>query len=142
MRLRLTSLTLILAACQAADPPEIGSRDHSIIGGTRDSGDPAVVYIELSGAGGQGACTGTLISPHVIITAAHCEDQFNTWYVYWGTDPSAQSSASVIQHIHHPNWNGEPGGGYDFALLRIDRNPPSGVEPVPINRTYLDDSSS
>jgi secreted trypsin-like serine protease len=39
------------------------------VGGTADTADPAVVGIAVNGRAG---CTGTLIAPQTVITAAHC----------------------------------------------------------------------
>jgi hypothetical protein len=39
-----------------------------IVGGQTDTGDPAVVLVDL----GEGICTGTVIATKVVLTAAHC----------------------------------------------------------------------
>lgn len=62
---RVTGMLLIAVLCLVsradADP-------NPIVGGTTDVGNPAVVLLELNGS----ICTGTVISPKVVLTAAHC----------------------------------------------------------------------
>ncbi len=71
--LRLVSLLAILAAgtaasgCQAAG---VTATEENIVGGSPDSGDPAV-YLLYNIAMGY-SCTAELISPHVVLTARHC----------------------------------------------------------------------
>lgn len=64
-------VALAVAACQLDDagPPELGTQAAPIINGTRATlGQfPTVVAIRNSGL-----CTGTLIAPDVVLTAAHC----------------------------------------------------------------------
>lgn len=61
--------TVVVTACAGRDV-EPGQQRAAIVGGTGDTGDPAVVA--LTDAAGRVICTGTMISPHVAITAAHC----------------------------------------------------------------------
>src|SRR5262245_12920553 len=56
---------------------------RAIIGGSEDHRDPAVVFLLLEGAG----CTGTLISPRVVLTARHCFGNASQARVFFGTDP-------------------------------------------------------
>jgi hypothetical protein len=58
---------LVLASL-AACAPATGTAARAIIGGSIDSGDPAVAYVVIAG----GACSGALVAPHVVLTAAHC----------------------------------------------------------------------
>lgn len=60
-------LGLALAACSAA--PAVEGEPAAIVGGTVDSGDPAVYLLQI---GFVGTCTAELISPHVVLTARHC----------------------------------------------------------------------
>jgi len=61
---------------QALDPSiePVGQERGEIIGGTNDTGDEAVVavYAIAPGADKGALCSGTVISPTVVLTAAHC----------------------------------------------------------------------
>lgn len=68
--------TLALAAAGCA-LPDVGSRADEVIGGTRtpDGMFPGVGALLYDlGNGPETGCTGTLIAPTVVLTAAHCVD--------------------------------------------------------------------
>jgi secreted trypsin-like serine protease len=56
------------------DNPTVSTDDQAIIGGTTDTGDPCVVgvFAHAAGATSGSICTGTIIGPHTVLTAAHC----------------------------------------------------------------------
>src|SRR5579871_6615846 len=88
MQIKLALVTVSLAACIQARGP-VGATDEPIIGGTSDSSDPAVVLVRASSNQSAGLCTGELVSPHVIMTAAHCVSpqtvgSGNSFDVYFG----------------------------------------------------------
>ncbi|HEX3762287.1 MAG TPA: trypsin-like serine protease [Kofleriaceae bacterium] len=58
------------------DGVKSGTDDQPIIGGTTDTGDPCVVavFARTPGATSGSLCTGTIIGPHTVLTAAHCTD--------------------------------------------------------------------
>ena len=76
-----SSLTALLAAGGLAacvdGGPQLGAADEAVIGGTKtpDGMFPGVGALLYNlGEGPQTGCTGTLIAPTVVLTAAHCVD--------------------------------------------------------------------
>ena len=77
----LTSpFVLLLVLCALVVMALTASPADAIVGGTDEVSDEftaPLAYIEISGPRGTGACTGTLISPTVVMTAAHCVYETN-----------------------------------------------------------------
>src|SRR5204862_5661803 len=81
---KILALGLSLSTFGCVVGSDAGKSDEDIIGGTVDNGDPSVVQIRFSVATPQGLgeseCTGTVISPNAILTAAHCTTGFSYQY--------------------------------------------------------------
>lgn len=125
--------SVVLAACTGPMPDsQIGSEQKKIIGGHDITTDPSIVMIFMYGDGGGGSCTGTVIAPRAVLTAAHCTggegaSQANLRYViYNGGDINEANFSDLIrakEAIPHPDFNiDDIGGGNDVGLLIFDKD--------------------
>jgi MYXO-CTERM domain-containing protein len=148
--MRLGSIVFALAAAGCTGAVPVSGTSAAIIGGTTDTGDPGVVLLFMTIPGQQGGalCTGEVISPHVILTAAHCtggEDPTvtnATWQVFPGPDFSTATAATLlpVKEAHfNPAFDvNNLQGGNDVGVAILQN--PIAVTPLKMNRTPLDTS--
>jgi hypothetical protein len=149
----LALLPLLLLACVSPTPDpgvepvdEVGS---PIIGGKADPGDPAVMLLVSYPADEStlDTCTAALISPTVLITAAHCVDAAthpgHIFGVFAGPDASAYGTVTALKpkllavaSVHIPiSYNPAPPFRADLGVVVLAQ--PVDVAPLPINRAVL-----
>jgi V8-like Glu-specific endopeptidase len=139
-----------LAALSGCAPDEHPARATSpIVGGVKDTGDPAVVLLVGYQAGSYALCTAELVSPHIVVTAAHCVDpavlgEPTMFAIFVGDDfnnPAQQMAPEnfvpVTETHFDPAWDAnDVGAGHDVAVAVLAK--PLGIQPIEMNRAPLE----
>lgn len=133
----LPFLSLLLLSCHVETQPD-AKMEPFIMYGTPDTSaaHQAVVYISMMYGGYGGACSGTLITRDVVLTAAHCAAEPQNMRVYIGNNVNSFSyELGVSQVMTHPNWDSNfqqtNNLANDMALLRLSSPAPAQVAPIP-----------
>src|SRR5437660_482840 len=125
---RSSAVALAVAVSSGCGASTDGSDPLSTSGQAIVGGEPATQYAEAAlvdmyeGGELQAACSGAVISPHVVLTAGHCVDGFTGWRV---TAPFAGGQSTKSVRGITLDWN-EHGAAtvnrnhHDIGLVVVD----------------------
>ncbi|MBI4316862.1 MAG: trypsin-like serine protease [Chloroflexi bacterium] len=127
MRNALFSIALV-SACTS--DLLVDEESRPIIGGTYDKNDLSVVGLATSG--GDIFCSGTLVAPHIILTAGHCVEFGAPESIYFGSNPAKGGQfALVASALAHPDFDYDTLDN-DIAVVLLAEDPPEDAELIPL----------
>lgn len=135
----LTSLSFTSCGANKESAQSTETEVSDIVNGKsvtqKNENSHSIVAIVAERNEGQALCTGTIVSPDVILTAAHCVDgspqRLHIVFNVTVSKTNAKNIRDADKVMQHPNWNHHmPSGEGDLALIHFKGDLPEGYKPV------------
>jgi hypothetical protein len=124
----------VSGACDAVTQSVSSGLAVNIVNGAECSSDSSpVVLLNMKDASGQqaGSCSGTVIAPRAVLTAAHClQAPAASVLVFLGSGPQQQASSFAA----HPSWRESNPSQFDVGVVLMPADIGRAAKPVLLSR--------
>ncbi len=133
-RVSLSSALAVLSLTSACDRQESSKLD--IVRGQKLASDSPALnnVVGLSRDGFNTFCTGSVVAPDLVVTAAHCVDDNRPFYVVFGEPKGVLQKIEAVKVETYKPYAAAAFPNFDIAWVKLKSNVPERWKPMEILR--------